>query len=98
VCKRTVPQVKGLFILSPFYMEANNNDAMKKRIMEYAQISKEVAEKYGATFIDVQSAFDKHFVHRYPAYISWDRVHPGWVGSMIIATEILKAIGADPLY
>ena len=98
VCKRTVPQVKGLFILSPFYMEANNNDAMKKRIMEYAQISKEVAEKYGATFIDVQSAFDKHFVHRYPAYISWDRVHPGWVGSMIIATEILKAIGTDPLY
>ena len=79
-------------------MEANDNDPMKKRMVEYAQICKEVSEKYGATYIDVQGEFDKHLVHRYPAYISWDRVHPNWVGGMIIAKEILKAIGADSLY
>ncbi len=98
VCERTMPKVKGMFIISPFYMEANDNDPMKKRIVEYAQISKEVAEKYGATYIDVQGEFDNHLKHRYPAYISWDRVHPNWVGGMLIAKEILKAIGADPLY
>jgi lysophospholipase L1-like esterase len=98
VCERTVGKVKGLFVISPFYMEANDNDPMKKRMVEYAQIAKEVAEKYGAKYIDVQDEFDKHLVHRYPAYISWDRVHPNWVGSMIIAKEIMKAIGADSLY
>ncbi|MBQ7760963.1 MAG: SGNH/GDSL hydrolase family protein [Clostridia bacterium] len=98
VCERTMPKVKGMFVISPFYMEANDNDPMKKRIVEYAQISKEVAEKYGATYIDVQGEFDNHLKHRYPAYISWDRVHPNWVGGMLIAKEILKAIGADPLY
>lgn len=98
VCERTVGKVKKLFAISPFYMEANDNDPMKKRMVEYAQICKEVVESYGATYIDVQGEFDKHLVHRYPAYISWDRVHPNWVGSMIIAKEVLKAIGADPLY
>ncbi len=98
VCERTVGKVKKLFAISPFYMEANDNDPMKKRMVEYANICKEVVESYGATYIDVQAEFDKHLVHRYPAYISWDRVHPNWVGSMIIAKEVLKAIGADPLY
>ena len=98
VCERTLPSVKGMFVISPFYMEANDNDPMKKRMVEYANICKEVVESYGATYIDVQGEFDKHLVHRYPAYISWDRVHPNWVGSMIIAKEVLKAIGADPLY
>ena len=98
VCERTVSKVKKLFIISPFYMEANDKDAMKIRMVEYAGICKEVAEKYGATYIDVQGEFDKHLEHRYPAYISWDRVHPNWVGSMIIAKEVLKAIEAKPLY
>ena len=96
--QRTMPEVKGMFLLSPFYMEANDNDLMKKRMVEYANISKEVAEKYGARYIDLQSEFDAHLQHRYPAYISWDRVHPGWVGAMIIARKILKEIGAKPLY
>ena len=68
------------------------------RMVEYAKISEEVAEKYGAKYIDLQSEFDAHLRYRYPAYISWDRVHPGWVGSMIIARKILTEIGAKPLY
>ena len=98
VCERTIGKVKGLFIISPFYMEANDNDPMKKRMVEYAKICEDVAKKYGATYIDVQSDFDKHLEHRYPAYISWDRVHPNWVGGMIIAAKIMKAIGAKELY
>jgi lysophospholipase L1-like esterase len=95
---QTMPTVKGMFLISPFYMESNDNDAMKKRMVEYANISREVAEKYGARYIDVQGEFDKHLQYRYPAYISWDRVHPGWVGAMIIASKILKEIGAKPIF
>ena len=98
VCERTLPKVKGMFFISPFYMESNDNDPMKKRMVEYAGICREVAEKYGVKYIDVQEDFDNHLKYRYPAYISWDRVHPNWVGGIIIAKEILKAVGADPLY
>ncbi len=98
VCQRTLPKVKGMFIMSPFYMEANNDDPMKKRMVEYAGIAKEVADKYGIPFIDLQSEFDEHLKYRYPAYISWDRVHPNWVGGMIIARKILQVIEAKPLY
>ena len=98
VCERTRGKVKGLFIISPFYMEANNDDSMKKMMVEYAKICASVAKKYGATYIDVQADFDAHLQHRYPAYISWDRVHPNWVGGMIIARRIMKEIGADPLW
>ena len=98
VCERTLPNVKGMFIISPFYMEANDNDAMKKRMVEYASIAKDVASKYGITYIDVQGEFDNHLKYRYPAYISWDRVHPNWVGGMLIASKIMKVIGADKLY
>lgn len=98
VCERTLSKVKGMFFLSPFYMEANDSDAMKVRMVEYASIAKEVAEKYGVRFIDLQPDFDEHLKYRYPAYISWDRVHPNWVGGMIIARKILKEIGAKPLY
>ena len=76
----------------------HNYDRKYEDIKREHQITSEVAAKYGATYIDVQGEFDKHLVHRYPAYISWDRVHPNWVGGMIIAKEILKAVGADPLY
>ena len=95
---QTMPAVKGMFILSPFYMEANDNDAMKMRMVEYAKIAEEVAEKYGAKYIDLQPDFDAHLKYRYPAYISWDRVHPNWVGGMLIASRIMKEIGAKELY
>ncbi len=98
VCERTLPNVKGMFVISPFYMEANDNDPMKKRMVEYAKICQEVVEKYAKEYnikyIDVQEDFDNHLKYRYPAYISWDRVHPNWVGGMIIARKILKAIEA----
>ena len=98
VCERTLPKVKGMFVISPFYMEANENDPMKKRMVEYADICKEVVEKYAKKYnikyIDVQEDFDNHLKYRYPAYISWDRVHPNWVGGMMIARKILKSIEA----
>ena len=67
-------------------------------MVEYAAIAKDVAKENNVGYIDFQSDFDEHLKYRYPAYISWDRVHPNWVGSMIIARKILKEIGADPLY
>ena len=93
--KRTKDSVKGMFLMPPFYMEANDADPMKVRLREYAAIMKEVADEYGVGYIDMQSDFDELLKHRYPASISWDRVHPNWVGSMVMTRRILREIGCD---
>lgn len=96
---KTVSNVKGMFVMGPFYMEANDKDLMKIEMKKYAAAAKEIADEKGCTYIDLQSAFDKHLKYRYPAYISWDRVHPNNnAGAMIIAKEVLKAVKAKPLY
>ena len=38
--------VKGVWILTPYYMEPNREDPMRKRMDEYGAICKELAERY----------------------------------------------------
>ena len=68
---------------------------MTKMNDELIKICEEVAKKYNCHYINIQQAFDDYLIYRYPAYISWDRVHPGEIGSMIIAREFLKSVGMD---
>ncbi|MBO5111394.1 MAG: SGNH/GDSL hydrolase family protein [Clostridia bacterium] len=93
--RRTKDSVKGMFLMPPFYMEANDADPMKVRLRQYGAIMQQVAEENGVGFIDMQSDFDELLKHRYPASISWDRVHPSWVGSMVMARRVLHEIGCD---
>lgn len=44
--------VKGIFILSPYYMEPNREDAMRARMDEYVAICKKLAEKHGQELED----------------------------------------------
>lgn len=82
-----------LIFMSPFYMETNKSDAMRRRTDEYAAICKKVAAARNIPFVDVQAAFDEYLKHRYPAFVSWDRVHPGRYGSVVIARAFLNAVG-----
>lgn len=93
--ERTLPSVKGMIIISPYYMESQTEDAMRKMVCEYAHAVENIAKQYNCLYVDVQKAFDEYLKYRYSAYISWDRVHPGEIGSTIIAREFLKAIGMD---
>ncbi len=93
--ERTLPVVKGVIIMSPYYMETNREDPMRHMTDEYIKVCEEVAKKYNCHYVNIQQAFDDYLIYRHPTYISWDRVHPGEIGSMIIAREFLKAIGMD---
>ena len=83
--------VKGIFIMSPYYMEPNKNDPMRKCMDQYGLICKKLAEKHGCIFIDLQAVFDEYFKYRHSTYIAWDRVHPNQVGATVIAKAFLKA-------
>lgn len=85
--------LKGLYFISPYLMETNKKDAFRAMIDKYHDAMKAVAEKNGATFIDLQAAFDKYFEHFHPVSMSWDRVHPDPTGHLLIARTIALAIG-----
>lgn len=88
-------KVKGIFILSPYYIESNHDDFMRKRMNEYVEISKELAEKHGCRFVDFQKVFEDYCKIRHSAYLAWDRVHPNQVGSMLMAKAFLEQCDFD---
>ena len=77
--------VKGIFLMTPYYMEPNAEDWMRKRMDTYGAICGELAEKYGCRFIDLQAVFNDYFQYRHSSYIAWDRIHPNQIGATVIS-------------
>ncbi len=88
-------RVKGIFIISPFLIEASREDSMRKRVDEYAAIAREVSEKYNCRYIDLQTVFENYCKIKHSSYLSWDRVHPNKIGATLMAKEILKNLEFD---
>jgi lysophospholipase L1-like esterase len=93
IVDQTLPRVKGVVLMTPYYMELNTKDAMRSRMDEYGAVVRRTAEKYDTLFVDLQAAFAPVLEHYYPASLGWDRVHPDQAGHMIIAQAFLKAVG-----
>ena len=91
--QRTLPNVKGMILMTPYFMEPNREDPMRARMDEYGAIVKRLAEKYGLTRVDLQAGWDALFKHMHPCNIAWDRIHPNHVGCVYIANQFLKAVG-----
>ena len=87
--------VKGIFILSPYYIEPNAEDPMRKRMDEYGAICRELAEKHRCVFVDLQKMYADYCQFRHSSFISWDRIHPNQVGSTLMAKEFLKYCGFE---
>ena len=82
--------VKDFCFMTPFLMERNSQDEMLCMVQNYAQIMKKVAQKYGRAVLDIQQKFDEFMKIRSGLSICGDRVHPGSIGSLIIARCILQ--------
>lgn len=94
--QRTLPQVKGMILISPIMMEANDENPMKQCVRVYAGIAKELAEKYNLIYVDVQSRIDAFLAEGMNEYILCsDRVHPNNKGHAIIAKAIMDALEVD---
>ena len=92
---QTLPHVKGMILMTPYFMEPNRADAMRARMDEYGEIVRQLAEKHHLIFVDLQSAWDRLFEYMHPCNIAWDRIHPNQTGCMYIAKQFLTAIGAS---
>ena len=90
--------VKGLFILSPYYMEANRADTMRARMDEYVEICRKLSEKYGCIFVDFQAMYEKFCKVRHSTCIAWDRIHPNQMGATLMAREFFKHCDFDYMH
>jgi len=93
--ERTLPHVKGMILMTPYFMEPNPKDPMRARMDEYGAVVKDLTDKYRLTFVDLQSSWDRLFEHMHPCNIAWDRIHPNQIGCMYIAKQFLAAVGFD---
>ncbi|GAA3403641.1 SGNH/GDSL hydrolase family protein [Paenibacillus hodogayensis] len=90
---KSKPLVKGLVLMTPFYIEPNPQDPMRAEMDRYGRVVEKLAVEFGAIFIDTQKAFEEVLPHYYPATLAWDRVHPNMTGHMVLARAFLNGIG-----
>lgn len=90
--KETKPLVKGLILMTPFYLESNEQDAMRHTMDQYGAVVRRVAEETGCLFVDTQAAFNEVLKNLYSATLAWDRVHPTVAGHMVLARAFLRTI------
>jgi lysophospholipase L1-like esterase len=90
---KTKPTVKGITLLTPFYVEPDANNPMRKKMDDYGKIVQRVAKETGCAFGNTQDAYNKALKSR--AFGEWagDKVHPNAAGHMILARTFLKTIG-----
>ncbi|MCX6039278.1 MAG: SGNH/GDSL hydrolase family protein [Chloroflexi bacterium] len=90
--RTTRPQLKGLVLMTPYFIEPNRADPMRAKMDEYAAVVRKLAERYQAILVDTQAAFDSVSAELHPMALAGDRVHPNLTGHMILARAFLKAV------
>ena len=86
-------KVKGVFLITPYYIEPNRKDMMRARMDEYCAICKKLAAEYNCIFVDFQQMFEDYCKIRHSSYLAWDRVHPNQIGATLMAKEFLSHCG-----
>lgn len=89
----TKPILKGMVLMTPYFIEPLATDAMRARMDQYGKIVLAVAKRHGVIAVDTQAAFDRALKHAHSSFLSWDRVHPNSIGHMILARAFLDAVG-----
>lgn len=89
----TKPLVKGLVLMTPFYLESNEQDKMRQTMDQYGRVVRKISEEANCLFVDTQAAFNEVLKDLYPATLAWDRVHPSAAGHMVLTRAFLKEIG-----
>ncbi len=75
-------------IISPYFLDRNHEDSMRKMVDEVNALYKELAQKYNIGYIDVQTVLDGYLKTGSVYILSDDRVHPKSVGISLIARTI----------
>jgi lysophospholipase L1-like esterase len=86
------PQLKGLVLMTPYFIEPNRADPLRAKMDEYGAAVRELAGRHQAIFVDTQAAFDNILTELHPMALAADRVHPNLTGHMLLARAFLNAV------
>ncbi len=90
--QKTTPQLKGLILMTPCFIEANRSDPMRAMMDQYSNAVRGLAEKHQAICVDTQAAFDSALQFVHAMSLAGDRIHPNWTGHMILARAFLDEV------
>ncbi|MBR0320051.1 MAG: SGNH/GDSL hydrolase family protein [Clostridia bacterium] len=95
--EKTLPKVKGMVLMTPYFLEQNKEDEMRKTMDAYGAVVKKLGEKYGILTIDTQKMWDDFFTEGglHPHAICWDCIHPNIIGRKVLCRTFLKAVGYE---
>lgn len=91
----TRPKLKGLILMTPYFLEPNRQEPMRALMASYAEVVCDIAKRYDAVLVDTQAAMDRLLQHAHPMSLCWDRIHPSTTGHMALALAVLQAIETD---
>ena len=92
---KTKKFTKGIILMTPFFIEPNQDEPMRKRMDEYGRAVSEIAKKHGTAFVDTQAAFDGICAHFHSYMMANDRVHPNHAGHTVLTRAFLNGVGFD---
>jgi lysophospholipase L1-like esterase len=93
--RATRPSLKGLILMTPYFIEPNRMEPMRKMMDQYGEEARQLAEKHHALLVDTQAAFDVVLTDLHPMALAWDRVHPMRAGHMVLARAFLQTVGYE---
>ncbi len=93
--QKTKPKVKGLVLMTPFFIEPNLEDPMRKMMDAYGAAVQDIATRNETLFVNTQAAFDAFLTHRPSQSLCGDRVHPNETGHAVLAKAFLNAVGFE---
>ncbi len=90
---RARPQMRGLVLLTPFYVEPDRANPMRRRMDAFGAIVAHLASRHTARFVDAQALMDGLLARARPEEVAHDRVHVGEAGHQALAGAVLAALG-----
>ncbi len=93
--ERTQPWVNGMILMTPYYLEPDRAEPMRRMMDLFGDVVKRLAEKHCTLLVDTQAVFDRVMQYIDPMSLAADRVHPGTAGHMILARAFLQALDFD---
>jgi lysophospholipase L1-like esterase len=88
----TRPSLKGLILLTPFYLQEDRNEPKRADTDRFCGVVKKLAGEFDGLFVDTQAIFDKAMKQLPLEKLGPDRVHPTPAGHMLLARGVLEAI------
>lgn len=88
--RSTRPRLKGIVLMTPYCIEPDWADPMRKMMDRYGDVVRQLAGQYQAILVDTQAAFEKFLFEVPQAVLALDRVHLKPAGHMILAQAFLK--------